>query len=95
MLGFRDVAPFFQALLSSRGAQSRTLGQGTETIRGFSQSHPQLQLVLPHDSLGWHGSHTTSPDCPWALGEFPWGLWAISHSGNTSCGHLRPLAGSS
>lgn len=64
-------------LLSSHWAQRRTLGQGTEAIGVFSQSHPQLQLALPHDSPGWSRSQITRPDCPWALGEFRPGLWDI------------------
>lgn len=69
--------------------------QGTEAIRGFIQSHLRLQLILPRDSPGWLGSQTPGPDCPWALGEFPWGLWAISHHDTPDVTDLRPLAGSS
>lgn len=38
-------------------------------------------IALPHDVQGWHRHQTPSPGYPRALGEFPWGLWAISPRG--------------
>lgn len=81
--GFHEVmALLVLALLPSHWAQSRTLDWGTEAIGVFSQSHPPLQLALPHDSPGWCGSQIINPDCPWTL-EFPWGLRAISSHGTS------------
>ena len=82
-LGLHLDGSLSHAFLPSHWAQSRALSQGTEPFGVFSQSHSQLQLTLPHDSPGWCGSPITSPDSCWTLGEFPWGLWAISYHGTS------------